>query len=235
MKVSELTGAKLDYWVAKAIKLDADLAATLLGLGCPDFLEKFKPSRSWAHGGPIIEREMIDVSAPDEFADNDRWFAGMYQGRSLRESRTCETRGETPLIAAMRSFVMSKFGDEVPDAEDPPPTRTEATDSSRSQVQDEAAYRAGLAAHRAGLAAYQKRVDRIARMSKAMNIPKTDKLPTGTDAIGSNEEQLRRKELAEAEIRASQDSAITDALIARMERRLELYDLERGKPKPDPQ
>ena len=70
---------------------------------------------------------------------------------------------------------------------------------------------------------------------KAMNIPKTNKLPTGTDAVGSNEEQLRRLERAEAEIRASQDSAITDAFIARMKRRLELYALERGKPKPDPQ
>lgn len=74
----------------------------------------FNPSRSWDHGGPIIERERIDISAPEEWAEDERWYAGMYQGRDAMHSHMAhESRGYTPLIAAMRAFVSSKFGSEV--------------------------------------------------------------------------------------------------------------------------
>jgi hypothetical protein len=64
-------------------------------------------STDWAQGGPIIEREKIAV-LPDEFSFG--W-----------EARTCHfdgededvSKGETPLIAAMRCYVASKLGDEV--------------------------------------------------------------------------------------------------------------------------
>ena len=65
MKVSELSGALLDYWVARAegkvLSSEWDTSRTdgvLIGTGEGD-LERFAPSTDWAHGGPIIEREQI--------------------------------------------------------------------------------------------------------------------------------------------------------------------------------
>jgi hypothetical protein len=62
-------------------------------------------SADWAHGGPIIEREGIDVRYTgqtwgaarqlNEYEEPDEWF------------------GPTPLIAAMRCYVASVLGDEV--------------------------------------------------------------------------------------------------------------------------
>jgi hypothetical protein len=72
------------------------------------------PSTDWEHGGPIIERERIDISAPEEWSDDERWYAGMYQGKDAQHSHMKhEARGPTPLIAAMRAYVASKFGEEV--------------------------------------------------------------------------------------------------------------------------
>jgi hypothetical protein len=69
------------------------------------------PSTDWNLGGPIIEREQIDVAAPDEFSDDERWFAGIYHGTARHATpRNCEMRGDTPLIAAMRAYVASKLG-----------------------------------------------------------------------------------------------------------------------------
>lgn len=68
----------------------------------------------WAQGGPIIHRELIDVSAPDYNSDDKRWFAGMYSFETPGRGRVIiEARGATPLIAAMRAYVASKLGEEV--------------------------------------------------------------------------------------------------------------------------
>lgn len=70
--------------------------------------QEFSPSRLWEHAGPIIEREEINVVAPDiEAVDHDRlWSADRHE-----DQRICY--GPTPLMAAMRAFVASKLGDEV--------------------------------------------------------------------------------------------------------------------------
>jgi hypothetical protein len=61
-------------------------------------------STDWNHGGPIIEREHIALDMPDR----SPWKAtkASASGWSVRY-------GSTPLIAAMRAYVASKFGDEV--------------------------------------------------------------------------------------------------------------------------
>jgi hypothetical protein len=59
-------------------------------------------SADWAHGGPIIEREKIELFIRDE-----KWFA--YSSNSTPE----DFYGETPLIAAMRCYVASVLGDEI--------------------------------------------------------------------------------------------------------------------------
>jgi hypothetical protein len=91
MKTSELTGAALDWAVAKCEGKVFDLS--------PDGYYTYKPSRNWALGGPIIEREGIDIY------QSGVWVAEM----------DCKhtTEGPTPLIAAMRCYVASKLGDDV--------------------------------------------------------------------------------------------------------------------------
>ena len=61
-----------------------------------------KPSTAWEHGGPIIERERIAL----EFLDGEwcAWAPG---------PQRADGRGPTPLIAAMRAYVASRFGESV--------------------------------------------------------------------------------------------------------------------------
>jgi hypothetical protein len=149
MKVSELQGDALNYWVARALgwvrtgdndhckpkhKPSLDYPGTMIddwgskgphprlvspegeefylcecdkGLGAlPDF------SGDWERGGPIIERERITVV----FTDYGKAWDAYCKPLSLLVF-DCEApagTGPTPLIAAMKSFVVSKFGDEVP-------------------------------------------------------------------------------------------------------------------------
>jgi hypothetical protein len=104
MKTSELTGAALDWAVAKADQpvysdkaLIRALTAGTDGIG--NEWEAFNPSTNWSQGGPIIERESISVSAP-KLNLTANWHAGNYEG-------------PTPLIAACRFYVASKLGDEI--------------------------------------------------------------------------------------------------------------------------
>lgn len=95
MKTSELTGAALDWAVAKCEGVKLNEGNTLSN-DC-DF---YTPSTDWAQGGPIIEREKITLEWTGE-----NWCA------YIRHDE--EEFGTTPLIAAMRCFVASKLGDDV--------------------------------------------------------------------------------------------------------------------------
>lgn len=118
IKTSELSGAALDWAVAKC--------EGITEIGAPEgisFEEEFilmhdagdfAYSTDWSEGGPIIERESIDIEKHSEgywegsiYAyDNDGWGTCTYN-----------YKGPTPLIAAMRCYVASKLGDtvEIPD------------------------------------------------------------------------------------------------------------------------
>lgn len=105
MKVSELEGDSLDYWVARAIGY-IDRHAMAMQAEQPWSCEF---SKSWNLGGPILERERINL----EFISGE-WCAYIDTSEKMvRPDNTCY--GPTTLIAAMRCFVSSKFGDEVPD------------------------------------------------------------------------------------------------------------------------
>jgi hypothetical protein len=91
MKTNELTGAALDWAVAKC-------EGTLHDDGSvPDY---FQPSIDWEQGGAIIECERIEI------VPNDMWDA-------YKEGQHAPNTGATPLIAAMRCYVASKLGDEI--------------------------------------------------------------------------------------------------------------------------
>jgi len=109
----------LDLWVAKAL---GDRLARIVGAEEHERCEtrfgevwawnRFMPSRAWMDGGPIIERERIAI----EVATESVWMAEKWIGEEgAREDKFVSVTGATPLIAAMRCYVESKFGEEVPD------------------------------------------------------------------------------------------------------------------------
>jgi hypothetical protein len=123
MKTSELTGAALDWAVAKCepddtvrIYFDEDTGEKL----CHDDwdIPEFSPSTDWLQGGAIIDRESIAMSSkPDGL-----WAAYAPKGTRLVQhggqavevfNWTFKQEGYTPLIAAMRCYVASRLGDEV--------------------------------------------------------------------------------------------------------------------------
>lgn len=109
VKVTELSGAALDWAVANATgdftpNKHFDDEGNL-----QRWVEHYsdcRPSTDWSQGGPLIEREKIAIDF-----DHDVWNASKYDTNWY-------ISGPTPLIAAMRCYVRNKLGDEVdiPDA-----------------------------------------------------------------------------------------------------------------------
>jgi hypothetical protein len=102
MKTSELSGAALDWAVAKCDQEWGDEDALLW---VQDDEYRYHPSTNWAQGGPIIEREKIRLDTAWNCEDGT-WAARMDTVGGWWE-------GDTPLIAAMRCYVASKLGDEI--------------------------------------------------------------------------------------------------------------------------
>jgi hypothetical protein len=117
MKTAELSSSALDWAVAKcepddtlAIYFDEDTGEPL----CHDDWEdnqEYKPSTDWAQGGPIIERERVQITPRGE--TTNMWEAIIFDNIFMDDGSDCFQTGTTPLIAAMRCYVASKLGDEV--------------------------------------------------------------------------------------------------------------------------
>lgn len=121
-KVSEIDGALLDAAVAMA---EGHKVCQLNGVWCSDLYGQWtrvRNMREWRYVGPIIEREGIAI-APYEhgIGEPSMWVAWVeerqhqatfdsYFERGIFDDNS---RGHTPLIAAMRAFVASKLGEEV--------------------------------------------------------------------------------------------------------------------------
>ena len=118
MKTSELTGAALDWAVAKTegatdfwfdtvatywVKLDGKDRALRYG-----WAQSYLPSTDWCQGGSIIEREELTLS----HSPYDHVFYGRTRPWCAEKKGRMEY-GPTPLIAAMRCYVASKLGDEI--------------------------------------------------------------------------------------------------------------------------
>lgn len=115
MNTSELTGAALDWAVAKCEELNPQIGKIVRYPGTPhqehvawyvyvDSTERdaFEPSTNWAQGGPIIDQEGISIGKGDK-----QWAA--FANADDEEGML----GTTSLIAAMRCYVASKLGDTV--------------------------------------------------------------------------------------------------------------------------
>jgi len=110
-------GPLLDYWVAMAAGYDPVYQPESAegphvriskchddqGELVPVAPRGFRPSTSWGDGGPFIEREKIDL-----VHDFGRWMA-------RHERREDYSRADvSPLVTAMRAYLMREYGDEVP-------------------------------------------------------------------------------------------------------------------------
>lgn len=106
IKTQDLTGAALDWAVAKCENSDTSIEHfTAMHSHYAYDHDTFDYSTNWAQGGPIIERERISIrqwtNVPIVHAymphDNAPWLSD----------------GTSPLVAGMRCLVAAKLGDEV--------------------------------------------------------------------------------------------------------------------------
>lgn len=115
MKTSDLAGAQLDYWTARAEGIPAEQLAILPIQRSEDHhCVRTYPqsyfgravmaySTDWTRGGPLIEKHQMDLC--QEL--NGTWVAD--------DGGDCLEGGSTVLVAVCRAVVQGKFGDEVPD------------------------------------------------------------------------------------------------------------------------
>jgi hypothetical protein len=126
MKTAELTGAELDFWVARAEGLPAEkLPGNYRGLAKyglangGDFVRYGigfgrigHYSTDWRHGGPIYEKLDCTMDVDEEAIPDHRVWCVVYVPEF---GKPFGCHAPTKLIAGMRAFVASKFGDEVQD------------------------------------------------------------------------------------------------------------------------
>ena len=125
IKTAEAEGPALDWLVAKCegvVLLDPhnnkwELCWTLLGDNSGDY---YSPTTDWAQGGPIIEREGVNLSIDyqDDALSNDMvqlgWKGNLWNNSVPGTPGFLQwSYGPTPLIAAMRCFCCSKLGETV--------------------------------------------------------------------------------------------------------------------------
>lgn len=125
-KVSEAQGPALNWMVAKAEGKKPGYEYTLFDPIVFVGDDEYDPSADWSQGGPIIEREGIGLlydagsacRKPSWFATTDdqctiESYEGEHFDPAFLVAESAGTRGPTPLIAAMRCYVVSKLGETV--------------------------------------------------------------------------------------------------------------------------
>lgn len=111
IKTVELTGAALDWAVAKCegrnyAHGECEYSTTSETVWARGGSALFTPSFDWSQGGPIIEREEIQLYTNGSVTK--KWEAIQDNADDV-----IVEYGPTPLIAAMRCYVASKLGDEI--------------------------------------------------------------------------------------------------------------------------
>lgn len=121
VKTSEAEDQVLDYLVAQAagnVRLQYDNKEGLIISNIIGWFH-YRPSVAWEQGGPIIEREKLGIWWATHYVDDEgveygnHWYAepGCTDDNADKPYRVAT--GPTPLIAAMRCYVVNKLGDEV--------------------------------------------------------------------------------------------------------------------------
>ena len=102
IKTSELTGAALDWAVAKCEEIAPNYLKPEYFIACL-VRGNFRYSTDWAQGGPIGEQNGIQSHVNETRTE---WTASCWGYPSCQY-------GATELIAKMRCYVASKLGEEV--------------------------------------------------------------------------------------------------------------------------
>jgi hypothetical protein len=119
MRVTNLSGDLLDYWVARAERIEhgPDLRPmkpgnVLVKVWAKDqgftFYTPYTPSTVIEQAWPIIERDHISLQYVD-------WISVPQWGASPDRFAHTELRGDTALIAAMRARVFARYGATLPE------------------------------------------------------------------------------------------------------------------------
>lgn len=110
MQISDIDNTVLDRWVAKAEGIDvrySNVGEFWRVLGEIDEIQ-WLPHRDWSQAGPIIERERIAI-----FPYGDNQWSATIGNAAAREPERGNSEsaiiGATPLIAAMRCYVLHRF------------------------------------------------------------------------------------------------------------------------------
>lgn len=130
IKVSEATGATLDWLVAKCegfgpdvymknivIRCDVHGKCSQLNVPIDRTYVRWSPSTDWSQGGPIKTRELITtrprfLSAGYQYPEG-KWVWQAYLLGPENLDSNHEQEHESELAAAMRCYVVSKLGEEV--------------------------------------------------------------------------------------------------------------------------
>lgn len=113
VKVSDLSGVALDWAVCECIGMVFDQHGGYDPIGT--YHEPTAPSSMWAQGGPIIEREEIEIQVIPacrdparwpECSPGDTWCANI----APPDIDFIRCGGPTPLAAAMRCYVAARLG-----------------------------------------------------------------------------------------------------------------------------
>ena len=99
IKTNDLKDLALDWAVTKCEGFNHKVTSSEWGM--------WGWSTDWAQGGPIIEREGIDICT-DTYGG---WVATLIT--DWEDGTFVQSEGDTCLIAAMRCYVASQLGDEV--------------------------------------------------------------------------------------------------------------------------
>lgn len=125
VKTSELIGPALDWAVAKCQGFRIELNHVYTEgrrfdgwwqCGPGHWQQLCRYSTDWAQGGPIIEREGVNLAqefggSEGSFSRPTGWIARIYKpGGPINPT---SYRGPTPLITAMRCYAASHLGPEV--------------------------------------------------------------------------------------------------------------------------
>ena len=162
LKTSEMTGAALDWAVAKAEGMEIDGPSVIIckvyrddeGL---EWVVQWEPTTNWAQGGPLIAQHIFLL---EDLGDYE-WGATAANG--------CKCRGDTVLQAVCRAYVLATLGEEVEipnELEAPQPVKRQPlTDEEIDRVTDvqwasnnhKPIYAAHRAYARAAIAAYERK------------------------------------------------------------------------------
>lgn len=121
IKPAQAEGPTLDLLVAKAkglFEFEVYTGAKVINgklhllKGADVFNQPFEPSSNWAQGGLIIDLADISVQCFDRSSPAERKWCAYMPGQMPYNSSE-EIVGPTPLIAAMRCYVIGKLGAEV--------------------------------------------------------------------------------------------------------------------------